>query len=125
MLFLQLSYYSNGLSVILEKPILSFGFFHPDVQSAQLGGRTQKTKSVFLKLRTNHWSNSLAVKTTFFTLYLSNLNPEDEVCSFKIDRFMANYISKLKWAWQAQFLGYTLLLLQINVTFYDIQMILQ
>ena len=54
-----------------------------------------------------------------------NLNPEDEASSPKIDRLMTNYISKLKWARQTQFLSYTLLLLQINVTFYDVQMMLQ
>ena len=56
------------------------------------------------------WSKALAVKTTFFTLYLSNLNPEGEVYSLKIDRYMANYVSNLKWAWQAQFLGHILVL---------------
>jgi len=44
-----------------------------------------KTKSVFLKIIKNHWTESLGVKTTFFTLYLSNLNPEDEVFTSKID----------------------------------------
>ncbi len=43
----------------------------------------------------------LDVKTTFFTQYLSNLNPEGEVYSSKIDGFKGNYISKLKWVWQA------------------------
>ena len=124
MLFLQLTNYSNGFSVILEKPILSFGFIHPAGHFGHLGGRTQKTKSVFLKLRTNHWSNSLAVKTTFFTLYLSNLNPEDEVFSSKIDRLMTNCISKLKWAWRAQFLSRVLVILKISVSFEDKQMIL-
>ena len=33
-------------------------------------------KSVFLKLTKNGKSYSLAVKTTYFTYYLSNLNPE-------------------------------------------------
>ena len=33
MLFLQLRLYSNGLSVILEKPILSFQFRQPAVQN--------------------------------------------------------------------------------------------
>ena len=125
MLFLQLGCNFNHLAVILDKPIFSFQFRPHDVQNGQHGVLTGKKKLVYLKLWTNHWSYSLAVKTTYFTLYLSNLNPEDEVCSFKIDRFMVDYFSKLKWAWQAQFLGYTLLLLQINVTFYDIQMILQ
>ncbi len=79
---------------------------------------------VDLKLRTNHWTESLGVKATFFTLYLSNLNPEDEVSSIKIDQLMTNYISKLKWAWQAQFLSHILVILKNNVFFEDKQMIL-
>ena len=43
----------------------------------------------------------------------------------KIDGFMATYISKLKWAWQAQFLSPTLLILKINITFKDVQMMLK
>ena len=58
-------------------------------------------KQVFLKLIKNGESQSLAVKTTFFTLYLSNVNPEGKVSNSKIDGFMANGISKLKWEWQA------------------------
>ena len=61
----------------------------------------RSTKSVNPKLRTSYWRYGLAVKTTFFTQYLSNLNPEGEVYSSKIDGFKGNYISKLKWAWQA------------------------
>ena len=30
-----------------------------------------------------------------------NLNPKEKGSSGQIDRFMANYISKLKWGWQA------------------------
>ena len=37
---------------------------------------------------------------------------------------MGNYISKLKWAWQAQFLSYVLLILGNNSFFEDEQMIL-
>ena len=37
---------------------------------------------------------------------------------------MGNYISKLKWAWQAQFLSYVLLILRNNLFFEDKQMIL-
>ena len=61
----------------------------------------RSTKSVNPKLRTSYWRYGLAVKTTFFTQYLSNLNPEGEVSSSKIDGFMPNCISKLKWAWHA------------------------
>ena len=82
-------------------------------------GKLERKKSVFLKLRTNHWSKALAVKTTFFTLYLSNLNPEGEVSSLKIDRFIANYVSNLKWAWQAQFLSRILVIWKNDVFFED------
>ena len=84
----------------------------------------RSTKSVNPKLRTSYWRYGLAVKTTFLTQYLSNLNPEGEVSSSKIDGFMGNYISKLKWAWQAQFLSYVLLILRNNLFFEDKQMIL-
>ena len=63
------------------------------------------------------------VKTTYMTHKLSNLNPEGKVSSFRIHRFIANCISKQKWAWQAQFLSHTLHILQINTTFGDVQMI--
>ena len=79
---------------------------------------------VDLKLRTNHWTESLGVKTTFFTLYLSNLNPEDEVSGLKIDPLMTNYISKLRWAWQAHFLSHILVILKNCVFFEDKQMTL-
>ena len=51
-----------------------------------------------LKLHKNRLSESLAVKTSCFTQYLSYLNPKGEVFSCNIDGFMATYISKLKWA---------------------------
>ena len=38
---------------------------------------------------------------------------------------MATYISKLKWAWQAQFLSPTLLTLKIFITFKDVQVMLK
>ena len=66
----------------------------------------------------------LVLKATFFTLNLSNLNPEDEVSSPKIDRLMTDYISKLKWAWQAQFLNHDLVIFRNCVSFKDKQMIL-
>ena len=37
---------------------------------------------------------------------------------------MVNYISKLKWAWQAQFLSHILVILKNNVFFEDKQMVL-
>ena len=84
----------------------------------------RKTKSGNLKLRTKYQRYGLASITTFFTHYLSNLNPEGEVSSSKIDGLKGNYISKLKWVWQAQFLTYVLLILGNNLFFKDKQMIL-
>ena len=66
----------------------------------------------------------LSCQKTFFTLCLSNLNPEDEVSSPKIDGFMTDYISKLKRAWQAQFFSHDLVILKNCVFFKDKQMIL-
>ena len=51
------------------------------------------------------------------TQYLSYLEPKGEVICCKIDWLAATFISKFKWAWQAQFLSYTLLILEINVFF--------
>ena len=61
----------------------------------------RSTKSVNPKLRTSYWRYGLAVKTTFLTQYLSNLNPEGDIFSSKIGGFKGNSISKLKWVWQA------------------------
>ena len=61
----------------------------------------KSAKSVSPKLRPSYMRYGLAVKTTCLTQYLSNLNPEGKVSSSKIDGFKGNYISKLKWAWQA------------------------
>ena len=69
-------------------------------------------------------SVGLKVFSVLFTLYLSNLNPEDEVSSLKSDGLMTIYISKLKWAWQAQFLSHILVILKNSVFFEDKQMIL-
>ena len=52
-------------------------------------------KSVFLKLIKNGESQSLAVKTTLFTNYLSNLNPEGEGFGYKIDKVIAHYVSEM------------------------------
>ena len=81
-------------------------------------------KSVFLKLFKNGRSYSLAVKTTFFTHYLSNLNQEEEGSSFKIDDFLAHCSLNLKGAWQAKLLSDTLLTLQKNTTFIGVQIML-
>ena len=58
-------------------------------------------KSVILELHKNRLSESLAVKTTCFTQYLSYLNPKGEDSSCNNVGFIATYTSKLKWAWQA------------------------
>ena len=62
---------------------------------------------------------------TCFTQYLSYLNPKGEDSSCKIDGFMATYTSKLKWAWQAYIFSLTLLILKVNTTFEDVQMMLK
>ena len=61
----------------------------------------------------------------FFNITSADLNPkrEDSIC--KIDGFMATYTPKLKWVWQASFLSLTLLILKINTTFEDVQMMLK
>ena len=38
---------------------------------------------------------------------------------------MATYTSKLKWAWQALFLSLTLIILKVETTFEDFQMMLE
>ena len=72
---------------------------------------------VFLNLRKNCWSNFLATKRTLQEPYLSYLEPKGEVIWCIFDWLAANLIWKFKWAWQAQFLSYTLLILEINVLF--------
>ena len=42
-----------------------------------------------------------------------------------IKKFMATYILKLKWAWQALRLSHTLLILKIYTTYKDVQMMLK
>ena len=70
-----------------------------------------------MTLRKNYLSLSLAVKTTYFILYVSNLNPEGQDSSCKINYFMGNYISKLEWAWQAHILSHALQILLKDTTF--------
>ena len=53
----------------------------------------RKNNIVLLELQKNCLSKSLAVKTTCVTQYCSNLNPKGEDSSYKIDQFMATYIS--------------------------------
>ena len=66
---------------------------------------TVKIKSDNSKLRTNYLLEIIALKATFFSISLSNLNPEGEVSRSKIDGFMAHCFSKLKWAWRAYFMS--------------------
>ena len=81
-------------------------------------------KSVFLKLLKHGWSESLAVKTSYFTHQVSYLNLEGEGSSFKIGRFISHFISNLKWAWQAHFLSHTPETLENQISLQDVQMIL-
>ena len=50
--------------------------------------------------------------------------PKVEVISSKIDRMAAIYTSKFKWAWRAQFLSHTLQILEINLFFEAVKMVL-
>ena len=78
--------YSSDLPVLFmarKKVLLNKMFDH--AKQCTLGqnrSRTGKTKSVFLKLHKNRLSQSLAVKTTCFTQYLSYLNPKGEDSSY-------------------------------------------
>ena len=81
-------------------------------------------KLVFLKLSKNGWSESLAVKTTYLTHYVSYSNLEGEVSSCKMNRFIGNLSSNWKWAWQAQFLSYWPIILENWISFKDVQMLL-
>ena len=101
MLFLHLSCISNHFTVNQEKPI-SFCPFSPlSGQSDQQGGYSDKIKSVFANLSKNGWRLGKTVKTTYFTHYISYLNPEGEVVCFKISRFITILILNFDRAWQA------------------------
>ena len=65
-------------------------------------------------LRKNFWSGTLAYKSTLEKQYFIVSELKVEVISSKINRVAAIYTSKLKWAWQAQFLSHTLQILEIN-----------
>ena len=81
-------------------------------------------KSVFLKLPKNDWSESLAIKTSYFTHEVSYLNLKGEGSSFKIGRFMSYFISNLKWVWQGHILPHSPLTLENQISFKDVQIIL-
>jgi hypothetical protein len=63
-------------------------------------------------LRKNFWSGSLAYNGTLEKQYFFDSEPKGEVISSKIDRLVAIYTSKFKWA------------LEINLTFLAVKMIL-
>ena len=69
------------------------------------------------QLRKNVWSRTLAYKSTLEKQYFIVSEPKVEVISSKIDRLMAIYTSKFKWAWWAQFLRHTHQILEINLSF--------
>ena len=50
--------------------------------------------------------------------------PKVEVISSKIECVAAIYTSKFKWAWRAQFLRHTIQILEINLSFEAVEMIL-
>ena len=56
--------------------------------------------------------------------YFIDSETKGEVISFKIDRSVAIYTSKLKCAWGAQFLSHTIQILEINLSFEAGKMIL-
>jgi hypothetical protein len=72
----------------------------------------------------NFWSGSLAYKSTFQKQYFIDSKPKQEVINSKIDQLAAIYTSKFKWAWRAQFLSQTLQILEINMSFEIVKMIL-
>ena len=75
-------------------------------------------------LRKNLWSGSLAYKTILEKQYIIDSEPKGEVNSSEIDRLAAISTSKFKWTWRAQFLSHTLQILEINLTFEAVKMIL-
>ena len=75
-------------------------------------------------LRKKIWSGSLVYKGTLEKQYFIDSALKGEVISSKIDRLVAFYASKFEWAWQAQFLSHTLQILEINLFFEAVKMIL-
>ena len=118
MLFWHLGSLSNGLCITLDQLILSFQSRPHDWTT---WGLNWKGKIGWSKITHKPLDWEPRCQNNIFTLCLSNLNPEDEVSSFKIDRLMTNYISKLRWAWQARFLSHILVILKNCVYFEDKQ----
>ena len=85
MMSLELSCISNPFCANQEKPISAppWSAHLPERRLAKVG-----LKLVFLDLRKNGWRYSLAVDTSFLALYVSYLNPELELCSYKIVLFI-------------------------------------
>ena len=82
MMSLELSSISNRFCANQEKPISA----PPWPAYVREGGLAKVgLKSVFLDLRKKGWRYSLALKTSFLALYVSYLNPELQLCNFKID----------------------------------------
>ena len=73
-------------------------------------------KSVFLKLIKNGKSESLAIKTTYLTHYVSYLNLEGKVSSNKISRFIGNLSLNWKWAWKAHLLSHSSLTFENQIS---------
>ena len=94
------------------------------VKIGQGWAQADKMKLVFLKLQKNGQSESLAVKTTYFTHQASYSNLKGEYSSCKISLLMGKSSSKSKWAWRAQFLSHNPEILENRITFKDVQMLL-
>ena len=71
-------------------------FFESDQHEAGAA----ESKSRWQWLWKNYWSDLSQILTEVFT-HEYYWNPKVEDSSSKIDGFMATYISRLKWAWQA------------------------
>ena len=67
---------------------------------------------------------TLASRNFLEEQYFIDSEPKGEVICSEIDRLAAIYTSKLKWAWRAQFLSHTFQILEINLSFEAIKMIL-
>jgi hypothetical protein len=75
-------------------------------------------------LRKNFWSGSVAYKSPLEKQHFIDSEPKGEVISSKIDQLAAIKTSKFKWAWRAQFLSHTLQVLEINLSFEAVILIL-
>ena len=66
----------------------------------------------------------MAANQSILEQYFIDSKPKQEVINSKIDQLAAIYTSKFKWAWRAQFLSQTLQILEINMSFEIVKMIL-